>query len=98
MTSIATLGSHCALQVLKGAKDEGIKTVLVCEKKREKLYKRFPFIDELIIVDSFMEILDQKCQKTLEQNDAIIIPHGTLIAQLSSEQIESIKNPIFGAD
>ena len=96
MTSIATLGSHCALQVLKGAKDEGIKTMLVCEKKREKLYKRFPFIDELIIVDSFMEILDQKCQKTLEQNDAIIIPHGTLIAQLSSEQIESIKNPIFG--
>jgi len=96
LTSIATLGSHCALQVLKGAKDEGIKTMLVCEKKREKLYKRFPFIDELIIVDSFMEILDQKCQKTLEQNDAIIIPHGTLIAQLSSEQIESIKNPIFG--
>lgn len=96
MTAIATLGSHCALQVLKGAKDEGIKTVLVCERKREKLYKRFPFIDELIIVDSFMEVLDQKCQKTLEQNDAILIPHGTLIAQLNSEQIESIKNPIFG--
>jgi len=32
LTSIATLGSHCALQVLKGAKDEGFKTVLICEK------------------------------------------------------------------
>ena len=96
MTAIATLGSHCALQVLKGAKDEGFKTILVCEKKREKLYKRFRFIDELIMVDSFVEILDQKCQQTLEQNDAIIIPHGTLIAQMSSEQIESIKTPIFG--
>lgn len=96
MTAIATLGSHCALQVLKGAKDEGLKTILVCEKKREKLYKRFPFIDELIMVDSFVEVLDQKCQRTLEQNDAIIIPHGTLIAQMSSEQIESIKTPIFG--
>ncbi len=96
MTAIATLGSHCALQVLKGAKDEGLKTILVCEKKREKLYKRFPFIDELIMVDSFVEVLDQKCQQTLEQNDAIIIPHGTLIAQMSSEQIESIKTPIFG--
>jgi 5-formaminoimidazole-4-carboxamide-1-(beta)-D-ribofuranosyl 5'-monophosphate synthetase len=84
------------LQVLKGAKDEGLKTILVCEKKREKLYKRFPFIDELIMVDSFVEVLDQKCQQTLEQNDAIIIPHGTLIAQMSSEQIESIKTPIFG--
>ena len=96
MTSIATLGSHCALQVLKGAKDEGFKTMLVCEKKREGLYKRFPFIDELLLVDSFVEVLDDRCQKKLEQNEAIIIPHGTLIAQMSSEQIESIKNPIFG--
>jgi 5-formaminoimidazole-4-carboxamide-1-(beta)-D-ribofuranosyl 5'-monophosphate synthetase len=96
MTSIATLGSHCSLQVLKGAKDEGLKTILVCEKKREKLYKRFPFIDELIIVDSFKEILDQKCQSILKQNDAVLIPHGTLIAQMSSEEIESIKTPVFG--
>jgi len=96
MTAIATLGSHCSLQVLKGAKDEGLKTMLVCEKKREKLYRRFPFIDELIIVDSFKEILDQKCQSILEQNNAVLIPHGTLIAQMSSEEIESIKTPVFG--
>ena len=96
MTSVATLGSHCALQVLKGAKDEGLKTLLVCEKKRENLYKRFSFIDELILVDSFSEVLDQRCQSVLEQNDSVIIPHGTLIAQMTSEQIESIKTPIFG--
>ena len=96
MTAIATLGSHCSLQVLKGAKDEGLKTMLVCEKKREKLYRRFPFIDELIIVNSFNEVLDPKCQSILEQNDAILIPHGTLIAQMSSEEIESIKTPVFG--
>ncbi|MFB5633013.1 MAG: DUF1297 domain-containing protein [Nitrosopumilus sp.] len=96
MTSIATLGSHCSLQVLKGAKDEGLKTILVCEKKREKLYRRFPFIDELIIVDKFKEVLDEKVQSSLEQNDAVLIPHGTLIAQMSSDEIESIKTPIFG--
>jgi len=96
MTSIATLGSHCALQVLKGAKDEGLKTLLVCEKKRERLYRRFSFIDELILVDSFSEVLEQKCQSILEKNNAVIIPHGTLIAQMTSEQIESIKTPIFG--
>ena len=67
MTAIATLGSHCSLQVLKGAKDEGLKTILVCEKKREKLYRRFPFIDELILVDSFKEVLDAKCQKILKK-------------------------------
>ncbi len=96
MTAIATLGSHCALQVLKGAKDEGLKTILVCERKREKLYRRFSFIDEMIMVDSFVEILEQKHQSVLEQNNAVLIPHGTLIAQMNSEQIESIKIPIFG--
>ena len=96
MTAIATLGSHCALQVLKGAKDEGIKSILVCEKQREKLYRRFGFIDELILVDSFVEILDKRCNSILEKNNAILIPHGTLIAQMSSKQIESLKVPVFG--
>jgi len=96
LTTVATLGSHCALQVLKGAKIEGLKTLLVCEKKREKLYKRFAFIDEIFLVDSFSEILDQKCVSFLEKNNSILIPHGTLIAQMSSKQIESIKTPIFG--
>jgi len=96
LAAIATLGSHCALQVLKGAKDEGLKTILVSEKKREKLYRRFGFIDELVLVDSFAEILDNKCTSLLEKNNAILVPHGTLIAQMSSNDIESIKTPIFG--
>ena len=96
MISVATLGSHCALQLLKGAKDEGLKTLLICEKKRKGLYKRFKFIDELIFVDSFSEILEQKCESVLRKNNSILIPHGTLIAQMNSEQIESIKTPVFG--
>ena len=68
----------------------------MCEKKREKLYKRFAFIDEIFLVDSFSEILDQKCVSFLEKNNSVLIPHGTLIAEMSPKQIESIKTPIFG--
>jgi|TARA_B000000460_G_C21501488_1_gene386569 5-formaminoimidazole-4-carboxamide-1-(beta)-D-ribofuranosyl 5'-monophosphate synthetase len=96
LVSVATLGSHCALQLLKGAKDEGLKTLLICEKKRESLYRRFKFIDDLILVDSFLEILEQKCQSILQKNNSILIPHGTLIAQMNSKQIESIDTPMFG--
>jgi 5-formaminoimidazole-4-carboxamide-1-(beta)-D-ribofuranosyl 5'-monophosphate synthetase len=94
--TIATLGSHCALQVLKGAKDEGFRTVLVSESKRLGLYRRFSFIDEIIEVDSFSEILDNSVGAKLRKKNAILIPHGTLISQMSSDQIESIKTPIFG--
>jgi len=96
LASISTLGSHCALQVLKGAKDERFKTILVCEKKRKSLYQRFKFIDELVLVDNFTEILDQSVLDVLQKNESILIPHGTLISTMSSEQIESIKVPFFG--
>ena len=96
MVSIATIGSHCALQVLKGAKDEGFQTVLLCEKKRESLYQRFKFIDEIFLMDSFSELVEDRCQSMLEKSNSVLIPHGTLIAQMNSEQIESIKTPIFG--
>jgi len=96
MNAIATLGSHCALQVLKGAKDEGFKTMLVCEKKREGLYRRFKFIDETIFVDNFTQILDQNVMEKLQKDNAILIPHGTLISNMNDRQIESIKVPFFG--
>ena len=94
--TIATLGSHCSLQVLKGAKDEGFRTLLVCEKSRLGLYKRFNFIDDMIVVDKFSEILEHFCQMRLEQTNSIIIPIGTMVAYMSTEQIESIASPFFG--
>ncbi|RMF29879.1 MAG: DUF1246 domain-containing protein, partial [Candidatus Nitrosothermus koennekii] len=92
--NISTLGSHCALQVLKGAKDEGFNTKLLCEKRREHLYKRFKFIDELIVVDNFREIKRDDIIDRLR--DSILIPHGTLISSMSIDEINSIKIPMFG--
>jgi 5-formaminoimidazole-4-carboxamide-1-(beta)-D-ribofuranosyl 5'-monophosphate synthetase len=93
---IGTLGSHCSLQVLKGAKDEGFKTLLITEKKRFHVYKRFGFIDHVILVDKFRDILMSDIQNRLNELGCIIIPHGTLISSLSSEEIESINVPFFG--
>jgi 5-formaminoimidazole-4-carboxamide-1-(beta)-D-ribofuranosyl 5'-monophosphate synthetase len=94
--TIATLGSHCSLQVLKGAKDEGFKTLLVCEKRRLDLYRRFGFIDEIVEVGSFGEILGDTCRRRLKRTSSILIPHGTLISQMTSDEIEKIDTPIFG--
>ncbi|MDQ4049983.1 MAG: formate--phosphoribosylaminoimidazolecarboxamide ligase [Thermoproteota archaeon] len=94
--TIATLGSHCSLQVLKGAKDEGFRTLLVCEKRRLGLYSRFRFIDEIVEVDSFSQILDDVNRKRLVQTRSVLIPHGTLISQMKSEDIEKIDIPVFG--
>ena len=94
--TIATLGSHCSLQVLKGAKDEGFRTLLVCEKRRLGLYSRFEFIDEIVEVGSFAEILGDACRNRLKQAGSVLIPHGTLISQMKSDEIEKIDTPVFG--
>ncbi|HET9806374.1 MAG TPA: DUF1246 domain-containing protein, partial [Nitrososphaeraceae archaeon] len=80
--SISTLGSHCSLQVLKGAKDEGFKTLLICEKKRSSLYKRFNFIDELFFLDNFRDLVNKDIQNKLIDKKILLIPHGTLISNL----------------
>jgi len=96
--SIATLGSHTALQILKGAKDEGFKTVLVCLKSRLSLYGRFKkLIDEIVVVDSFAETASSEVQDKLLSLNAILIPHGSLIEYTDLETIEKrFKVPIFG--
>ena len=97
MNSIATLGSHCALQILKGAKDEGFKTVLVTKKSREVFYRRFKFIDEYITVEDFKEIQDESVQTKLSDLNSVLIPHGTLISEVGIEAIENNLNvPIYG--
>jgi len=98
MNAIGTLGSHCALQVLKGAKDEGFKTMLVCERRREGLYKRFRFIDRLLLVEDykFEHSFNDSIQNELHDNNCILVPHGTYISSMSIEEIESIRIPFFG--
>ena len=93
--SISTLGSHCSLQVLKGAKDEGFKTLLICEKKRASLYKRFKFIDELFFLDNFTDLLTENIQQKLIDKKILLIPHGTLIYNLKYHELEKINIQIF---
>lgn len=92
--SIATLGSHSALQILKGAKDEGFSTIAICEKGRERPYKSFKVADEIITLNSFSEL--PKIEERLNERNAIIIPHGTFTGVLSQEAIEKLDVLYFG--
>ena len=95
--TVMTLGSHCSLQVLKGAKDEGFNTLLICEEKRFDLYKRFKFIDNIVSIKNFNEIVNKIFQEELiVKYSPILIPLGTLISTLKMDELENIKIPIFG--
>jgi 5-formaminoimidazole-4-carboxamide-1-(beta)-D-ribofuranosyl 5'-monophosphate synthetase len=95
--AIATLGSHSSLNIFKGAKEEGFRTVAVCKEKDAIMYKKFPLADEIIIVKDFAELLDEKLQEKLRKVNAILIPHGSFTAYLSTEELQNtLSVPMFG--
>ena len=64
--SIGVIGSHSALDIMDGAKDEKLKTVCICQKGRELPYLKYKRLsDELMIVDKFSDILFKENQEKL---------------------------------
>ncbi|OGE27315.1 5-formaminoimidazole-4-carboxamide-1-(beta)-D-ribofuranosyl 5'-monophosphate synthetase [Candidatus Daviesbacteria bacterium RIFCSPHIGHO2_01_FULL_40_11] len=93
--TIVTLGSHSALQILKGAKDEGFKTGVVATPDRITLYNSYNnFIDEVLRIKSWKDF--PKLEKKLLKRNAIIIPHGSFVAYLGMDQNKNMKALYFG--
>ncbi len=95
---IGVLGSHSALEVMDGAKDEGLETIVICQKGRETPYKRFQRIaDEIVVLNKFKDMASSKMQQKFREENTIIIPHRSLTAYLGYKTIENnFKVPIFG--
>src|SRR6185369_7954761 len=104
--TIATLGSHSALDVCRGAKDEGFKTLVIAEKGRERTYDQFykvqgklGCVDECIVLPKFDQILTAEVQEKLKAQNAIFVPNRSLEAYLKFDYqaIETkFKVPLFG--
>jgi 5-formaminoimidazole-4-carboxamide-1-(beta)-D-ribofuranosyl 5'-monophosphate synthetase len=95
--AIGTLGSHSALNIFKGAKEEGLRTVCICREGDEIVYKKFPLADKEIQVSDFKELLDDKVQERLRELNTILIPHGSFTAYLSTNEIaDRLYVPLFG--
>ena len=91
---IATIGSHSALQILKGAKDEGFKTICVCEKGKTRPYVSYKVADEIIEIDNFQHFF--KIEKELMAKNAIVIPHGSFVSYLGWERVQELKCLHYG--
>jgi 5-formaminoimidazole-4-carboxamide-1-(beta)-D-ribofuranosyl 5'-monophosphate synthetase len=103
--TIAVLGSHSALDVCRGARDEGLKTLVIVEKGRDKTYAKYfksngtlGCVDEVLFVDKFKEILSPKVQKILKQKNCIFVPHRSF--EVYIDDYDAIEKkfdvPMFG--
>lgn len=93
--TIATLGSHTALQILKGAKDEGFKTLCVCTPKTKPIYEHYGVADEILVVDRWDE-WTEKIEPELIKRNALTIPHGSFIAYMGHDRVRKMKSMYYG--
>ena len=95
---IGVLGSHSALEIMDGAKDENFDTIVFCQKGRETPYQRFSRIaNEIKVLKKFSDMSSIKNQKMLRDTNTLVVPHRSLTAYLGYKTIEnSFKVPIFG--
>lgn len=94
---VGTIGSHSALNIFKGAREEGFRTVCICTKDREIVYRKFPLVDKFIFVEKFSGLLDEEVQEELRRLNTILIPHGSFNAYISMEEmLNDLYVPMFG--
>lgn len=94
--TIATICSHSSLQIFNGARQEGFKTIGICIGQPPKFYDAFPLAkpDKFVSLDSYKALLDHS--DDLVEDNAIIIPHGSLVEYLGIDKFESLPVPTFG--
>lgn len=92
--AITTLGSHSALQILKGARDEGFRTICICEKGNREPYESYRVADEIIEVEKFSDFF--QIEPELKKWNAILIPHGSFISYIGAKEIQKVSMMHFG--
>lgn len=95
---LGVLGSHSALEVMDGAKDEGLETLVVCQRGREGPYRRFGRLaDDIEVLDSFSGMLGARFQKMLRSTQTLVVPHRALTAYLGYDGVEDrLRVPLIG--
>ncbi len=108
---VATIGSHSALDICDGAAEEGLRTLVVCEKGREAPYSRYfrsvrdkeghvvrGTVDEAVVLDKFRDVLSEKIQDRLRAQNAVFVPNRSFTSYCDLGAIEAdFMVPLLGS-
>jgi 5-formaminoimidazole-4-carboxamide-1-(beta)-D-ribofuranosyl 5'-monophosphate synthetase len=108
---LGMIASHSALDVCDGAIEEGFKTLVICQKGREKTYNKYflaerngsgevvrGVVDKAIIYNKFNEIMKVENQKMLVNENALFIPNRSFSSYIGLDEIENdFRVPMVGS-
>jgi len=92
--TITTLGSHSALQILRGAHDEDLPNLVIAPRGKDGLYRRYPFVDEVLTIERYGDF--PQLEADLSARGAVMVPHGSFVAYLGEEVNAQMRVGYYG--
>jgi 5-formaminoimidazole-4-carboxamide-1-(beta)-D-ribofuranosyl 5'-monophosphate synthetase len=88
---IGVLGSHSALEIGHGAKQEGFEVVVVCQKGREKTYTQHykNLFEHVLVLDKFVDIIRDENQAELRRLNTVFVPNRSFSVYVGYDNIEN---------
>jgi len=106
--TVGVIGSHSALDIADGAREEGLPVLVVAQRGRHRTYADYfrlrktrddltkGFIDEVITLERFVQIVE--IQGELVKRNVIFIPNRSFVVYTGIERVENeFKVPLFGS-
>ena len=96
---IGVLGSHSALEIGHGAKQERFEVVVVCQKGREKTYTKHykNLFDHVMLLDNFVDMIREENQDILRGLNTVFVPNRSFSVYVGYDNIEEkFSVPILG--
>lgn len=101
---VASLGGHSALDVCRGAKAEGLGTVVVAQRGREAVYEKYyktrgdkGCVDHVIVVDNFADVVKPEVQQQLRELNAVFVHSRYFWVYCDFNEVENnFRVPIYG--
>lgn len=96
---IGVLGSHSALEMGHGAKQENLEVVVVCQEGRERTYiKHYKnLFKHALVLAKFVDIVKDENQENLRELNTVFVPNRSFSVYVGYDNIENnFLVPIFG--
>ena len=106
--TVGVIGSHSALDIADGAKEEGLPVLVVAQKGRHRTYAEYfrlretkdgltkGFIDEVLVLEKFAQIVD--VQDELVKRNVIFVPNRSFVVYTGIDRVENdFRVPLFGS-
>ena len=96
---VGVIGSHSALEIGYGAKQEGLETVVVCQRGREAVYEKEyrNLFDHVIVLEQFCDLANPDVLERLHSLGTLFVPNRSFSCYVGYDRIENeFRVPIVG--